>query len=65
MKGGGRYVTRRTAPGRGTPPRHAAPRSPSPGSPVGQTPSTEGSTPVRAASPYHRALDFGVRASVA
>jgi hypothetical protein len=52
-------------------------RAPSPGGPlpplvrsrrsgrVGQTPSTAGSAPVRAASPYHRALDFGVRASVA
>lgn len=27
--------------------------------------STGGSVPVRAASPYHRALDFGVRLSVA
>lgn len=53
----------KTRPGRGTSPRRAAPRPPV--SPVGQAPPTVGSTPVRAASPYHLALDFGVRASVA
>jgi hypothetical protein len=30
-----------------------------------QAVSSPGSVPVRAASPYHRALDFGVRANVA
>ena len=48
---------------RHVPPGRAAPRPPV--SPVGQASLTVGSTPVRAASPYHRALDFGVRASVA
>lgn len=45
---------------------HGMPRlAPVPRFPVGQASSAEGSVPVRAASPYHRALDLGVRASVA
>ncbi|GAA4822383.1 hypothetical protein GCM10023220_64620 [Streptomyces ziwulingensis] len=48
------------------PPSDAAPRSPlpRPRTVVYSAGSTDGSVPVFAARPYHRALDFGVRSRV-